>query len=326
MSPKRRKLDDQWMPPRVYRGKSAYEYHPKNGGAVRLCGLDAEKSNVWIEYEKAKVQESQEGSALHLIKLFIQSAQFNQYAMNTQKDYLHCKVRIEEAFGKMPAEKIQPKHIRLFMDARGKESTVRANRERSFFYAVYSWGYERGMVSHNPCKGVKPFKEKSRDKYITDQEYKKVYDIALPMIQVAMEIAYLCAARTGDILKITCYDVKENGLFIMQGKTGKKQIKSWTPRLRAAINLAQKQPSKIKTNYIIHNRAGQPYTSSGFKAIWRRYKLRAEVDCTFHDIKAKGISDYDGDKQRFSGHKSKSQMEVYNRKTEVVQTLNPKKK
>lgn len=32
MSPRRRKDPaDAWMPPRVYRGKSAYEYHPPDG-------------------------------------------------------------------------------------------------------------------------------------------------------------------------------------------------------------------------------------------------------------------------------------------------------
>lgn len=32
---------DAWLPSRVYRGKSAYEWHPKSGGCVRLCGLGA---------------------------------------------------------------------------------------------------------------------------------------------------------------------------------------------------------------------------------------------------------------------------------------------
>lgn len=46
---------------------------------------------------------------------------------------------------------------------------------------------------------------------------------------------------------------------------------------------------------------------------------------TFHDLKAKGISDYEGDKQYFSGHTSKSMMEKYNRTADVVDIVNPKK-
>ncbi|AYB49643.1 hypothetical protein CJJ19_09595 [Candidatus Williamhamiltonella defendens] len=50
-----------------------------------------------------------------------------------------------------------------------------------------------------------------------------------------------------------------------------------------------------------------------------------KLDCTFHDLKAKGISDYKGstkDKQLFSGHKSESQILVYDRKVKKSPTLN----
>ena len=48
---------------------------------------------------------------------------------------------------------------------------------------------------------------------------------------------------------------------------------------------------------------------------------------TFHDIKAKGISDYEqGDKQLFSGHKTRKAMEVYNRRIQEVAALDPKKR
>lgn len=44
---------------------------------------------------------------------------------------------------------------------------------------------------------------------------------------------------------------------------------------------------------------------------------------TFHDLKAKGISDYESssrDKQLFSGHKTESQVLVYERKLTVLPT------
>ena len=50
---------------------------------------------------------------------------------------------------------------------------------------------------------------------------------------------------------------------------------------------------------------------------------------TFHDIKAKGISDFEGnihDKQQFSGHKTVGQVNVYDRRTEIVPTIGSIKK
>lgn len=49
------------------------------------------------------------------------------------------------------------------------------------------------------------------------------------------------------------------------------------------------------------------------------------TDFTFHDLKAKGISDYEGssrDKQLFSGHKTETQVLVYDRKVKVTPSLN----
>ncbi|HBR7307229.1 TPA: hypothetical protein L9294_001214 [Klebsiella aerogenes] len=45
---------------------------------------------------------------------------------------------------------------------------------------------------------------------------------------------------------------------------------------------------------------------------------------TFHNIKAKAISDYEGsskEKQMFSGHKTESQVVTYDRKVKISPTL-----
>ena len=126
-------------------------------------------------------------------------------------------------------------------------------------------------------------------------------------------------------LKLTKAKIEAESLRIKQGKTGKEQVKRWTPRLKAAIALAVKQPSKIETLYILHTKHGQPYTSSGFKSNWQRAKEKVNADFTSHDLKAKGISDYEGDKQYFSGHKSKSMMEKYNRTADIVDPKKAKK-
>ncbi|MCF4053644.1 hypothetical protein L2V98_19965, partial [Escherichia coli] len=63
---------------------------------------------------------------------------------------------------------------------------------------------------------------------------------------------------------------------------------------------------------------------------WNQAKHAAEkksgvpFGCNFHDIKAKGISDYEGssrDKQIFSGHKTENQVLIYDRKTKITPTL-----
>ncbi|KAA5637656.1 integrase, partial [Pseudomonas aeruginosa] len=47
----RQNKDDAWMPPRVYLGRSAYEYHPKGGGNIRLCDKTSTQAQVWSAWE-----------------------------------------------------------------------------------------------------------------------------------------------------------------------------------------------------------------------------------------------------------------------------------
>ncbi len=78
----------------------------------------------------------------------------------------------------------------------------------------------------NPCRGVSKFTEKPRDRYITDEEYLLVYKHAILAVRIVMEISYLCAARIRDVLSIEHKDIREQGIYIEQGKTGKKQEKN----------------------------------------------------------------------------------------------------
>lgn len=329
-----RKDADKWMPNRVYKGKSAFEFRPKGGGCIRLCPLTAPKSTVWRRYEQeVKRLEMVGGTFSELVNDYMKGDYFtNDLAPRTQKDYRGYWVNVEPVFGKAKSDVIEPAHIRVYMDKRGKKSKSQANREKAFISAVFKWGYERGMVKSNPCKGVRAFKERERTRYINDAEYNLLLSVAPDHVKAAMEIAYLCGARKGDVLDMKKGQLQETGIYIKQGKTGKEQIKEWTPRLKAAIRLASSVKSTIDTMYVIHTKKGQRYTESGFDSAFRLAKKEAQrvsdkkelglkIDFTFHDLKAKAISDYDGDKQKFSGHKTASQVARYDRKVAVVETI-----
>lgn len=328
-----RNSENAWLPPRVYRGKSAYEFHPVGGGALRLCDLSASQADVWRLYELAAMDKPLSlGSNIfsELVRLFMQSPDFFELAAETQRDYTKYSRKVLSVFGAMPPNDIEPQHIRIYMDKRGLNSRVQANREKSFMSRVFRWGYERGFAKQNPCSGVKQFKETARKRYITDAEYMAVLNAAPPYVQVAMEIAYLCCARQADVLSMQEWQIQEEGIYIKQGKTGVEQVKMWTDRLRSAVTLAHTLSlnSGMVTQYLIHQPNGSHYTRNGFNSAWALSRAKAKADnpdlsfdFTFHDLKAKGISDLDGDlrfKQRVSGHMNASQTRRYDRKISKV--------
>ncbi|WP_444884536.1 hypothetical protein [Microbulbifer sp. PSTR4-B] len=80
--------------------------------------------------------------------------------------------------------------------------------------------------------------------------------------------------------------------------------------------------------YLIRGRIGQRYTRDGFNSTWSpEQKAAYEAGALparfrFHDLKIKGISDFEGNKQEFSGHKTRSMMERYNHTADKVVSLN----
>jgi hypothetical protein len=102
------------------------------------------------------------------------------------------------------------------------------------------------------------------------------------------------------------------------------------------MNEAKSLHEGVASIFVINKTGGGKLTSDGLRSSWRRAMDKLAVThpdiertFTFHDIKAKGISDFDGnihDKQQFSGHKTVGQVNVYDRRTEVVPTIGSVKK
>jgi site-specific recombinase XerC len=334
MSPRKRIKGPEWLPVRCYIGKSAYEYRPKSGGCVRLGKLTESKEVVLAKYNAARLlHEEPTGAFSELIRQYLASVNYKSLAIRTRKDYAEYGDKLSLVFGKMNRHRIKPHHIRQYMDKRKEAGVItQANREKSFLSTVFSWAYENGKVSMNPVKGVKKFTEPPRQRYIEDWEYNlwlnQAY-IKWPLLAAAMEISYCCAARQGDVWSLTRSQLLEGGIYIKQGKTGKQQIKEWNPRLRAAVDLALSVQKITNFNLVFCDANGyQPtqgclrhWALDARKEAKLNYDGELNIDFTFHDIKAKAISDYEGNKQEFSGHKTAAQVAIYDRKIKVTPTL-----
>jgi len=288
-------------------------------------------SKLWQRYEEEKSKRHDVMTFSKLWGMFLASPTFTELAARTQSDYRQHQKKLLAVFGNMKADDIKIEQVRIYMDKRGITSKNQANQEVSSMSRVFGWGYERGYVKGNPCRGIRKFTLVDRDVYIPDEDYLAIYECARVEVQVAMEISYLCAAREGDVFDLQIPDLRADGIFIEQNKTGKKQIKQWTPRLRAAIELARQhffhQSAK---GYVLPSPPGGRMNKKTFNTWWNNakkaiaQKLGRPVLGTFHDIKAKASSDYEGssrDKQLFSGHKTESQVMVYDRKVKITPTL-----
>ena len=72
----------------------------------------------------------------------------------------------------------------------------------------------------------------------------------------------------------------------------------------------------------MHTKTGQQIGREAFKSVWIRLKKKMVLEgiepFNFHHLKAKGVSDFEGDKLQASGHSDPKMLKVYDRKKHTV--------
>src|SRR5690606_17046925 len=250
-------------------------------------------------------------------------------APRTQKDYARHLMVLREEFGHRHPDDVQPRDIGRFLDVpKGKIHRVRmvAVLSAVYGYMVGAWY----VAEKNPCRDVKRPKNPPRDRYITNEEFDAVHAIMPPRMKIAMELALLTCQRQGDLLALKWADVKDDGIYFRQQKTGQGRIVERTEALNDVLDRAKKLVPQVPKVYVLHTRKGKPYSSDGFRAIWQRYMRKAvetgviQERFRFHDLRAKSVSDEDDVEiaQLRAGHVSKAMtLRVYSRKMRRVKAL-----
>lgn len=205
------------------------------------------------------------------------------------------------------------------------------NREKALFSTIFNhartWGYTDAM---NPCIGVKGFKEVPRDRYVSDEEYKAVWDVAHSTVQDAMDLALCTGQRPADVLKIQVTDIVDSKLFIKQGKTGKKLRISIEGELATIIDRIMAKPRDKVNMALLQDPDGQQLTYTAMRSRFDKAREVSGVNFQFRDLRAKAATDTEdlAHAQRLLGHKNRTTTEIYtrDRKGDLVQPLKRNRK
>lgn len=291
------------LPRHVYYKHSAFYFVDRHNKWHRLGATYADAMVAYANLMAAEARTTTMGNVLDRYQREIVPTK----ARATRKNNLRELGLLRKAFGQMRPDDIKPQDVYRYMDAR--KAPVAAKREKSLLSHVFSWAIQWGEATDNPCRLVRSrYTEKPRERYVTDEEFAAVYEIAPEVIKLAMELALMTGLRQGDILGIKLTDFTENGLEVRTGKTGKRMIYEWTPELKSVLEGAKKlrEKEKVRGVYLLVGRQGQRYTPDGFRAMWQRVQRKAmEQDLidkrfTFHDLRAKAASD--SEDERLLGH------------------------
>lgn len=323
----RRRKNNFNLPPRMYLKHGAYYYVSRENKWIRLSDDKAIAFAKWAEIEgetprELGTEKPRTGSMGALIdKYMIEIAP--KKAKSTYTGNLMEAKNLKGVFGNMLILEVRPTHIAKYLDIRGLKSKIRANREISLLSHIFSYAMRWGLIDRNPCLGVAKHTEKGRDRYITDSEFESVKKLASDFIATVMDFAYITAMRRGDILKLRLDQITEEGIWIKQSKTGSKQLYEWTDGLIDVVTRAKALKRPIRGLYLFCTRQGQPYSDTGFKAMWNRVQVKwadqGGQRFTFHDIRAKALTDAKAkgmDAQSLAGHATSAMTEHYIKRRE----------
>lgn len=250
---------------------------------------------------------------------------------STQKQYLYCERLLKEMFAEFTPDQVTHGSIVKMLDM-WRHSPSTANRLLTVLKQVFQWALDREMVVRNPCESVRRLNQKSRDRLITPDEYRLIYNEAAPWLQVIMDLCYLTGQRIGDVLTIQHESLKEEGIYFEQAKTGKKLTVAWSDDLRTVVQRAIDIASQSKTRpspYLVPTRKGTPRAHTN---VWRVFKEACRHvqidDITLHDIRA--MSGTEAEKQgrdpsALLGHADRKTTQIYLRDKSVKVVTGPEK-
>lgn len=261
----------------------------------------------------------------------------------TQIGYKKGIRNLNAAIGHYKLAEVTPQEVYTYI--RKRSAKIAARREKSVLSHAFTKAVEWGYIASHPFKGeVRLEGEKPRTRYITDAELEAIYALKpkrkgdpTKQIQAYIQLKYVTGARQGDILSLTKAAMSDEGIRVVQRKTGKRQLFTWTDKLEQAVAEAQGERKIVDINRpIFCTRRGKSYVNpvtgeaSGWQSIWQRFMKRLINEkviserFTEHDIRAKTGSDSDSDEdaRKLLGHDNVgTTRKHYRRKEEVVRPL-----
>lgn len=180
----------------------------------------------------------------------------------TQDDYTDAIGRLRQVFGAMWPEDLEPKHVYQYLRERGAKT--RANREIAVLSNVMQQAIEMGLIDANPCRQVRRNPESPREREVLDAEVAAFMGVTPGWLDAYIAIKSLTGLRQGDMLRLTLFAARDDGLYVETGKRGKRLLFSWTASLSEAWAEAKAQRRKPSETRLF------PISASGFKTAWNR--------------------------------------------------------
>lgn len=229
---------------------------------------------------------------------------------------------------------------------------TKANHWLRYLRRVFGWAREHDHVTTNPAAGIKQVKEKGAHRMPTVDVFRNVQAYAkecsargprargaVPAyLWAAMELAYQARLRGIEVLTLADAHVDGDVLRTNRRKGSRDNLVRKGAETEEAIAMLRARraaiweknggviPIRAEDRYLFVSEDGERLTEDSWQTAWGRMMRNAVTDRVItpdqrfglHSLKHRGITDTKGDKQRASGHKSKSMVDRYDHELPIV--------
>jgi len=196
-----------WVFEKRIRGESVLRSHTLGRFPVISLGEAREKA-LTLEKEAVEgVDRKAEVKNMQTVRTILD--RYDEMHLAQLRTGKQRRKQIEVAFGSRlddPLNKVERRHLQEFIDkVAGKGTKVLANRYKAAISAFTSFAWKRGYIDHNIGAGLAkaPGKEKPRDRVLSLNEVRAIYDAAgllSPLWTPIIRLLILTAQRRGDIV------------------------------------------------------------------------------------------------------------------------------
>jgi integrase len=210
-----------------------------------------------------------------------------------QEDSRIIKADLLPAWGARKACDIHRRDVIALLDSIGIQRAVpiMANRTRALISGIFTFAVEREFVSSSPCYGLKKkFKEKSKDRFLSDIEIKALWNQVTeeaPETRAALLLIILTGQRPGEVIKAKWTDISPDHAWRLsneQTKNGRSQI---VPLNSGAIDILNDLRRRCDPNDCIFKTSrSQHIKHRSLQNATRRIAIKAKIPFfTPHDLR-----------------------------------------
>lgn len=307
---------DKHLPRCVFLRHGAY-YLVRDKRWIRLA---EDLRSALVEY--ARLQEQKLGGMPELIEQALPFV-IRGKAKSTVAQYQTAARRLQEVFKDFAPNQVLPKHVAQLRREMADTPNM-TNRVITVLRLVFDYALEEQLVDANPCTGIKRLTEAKRTRLITPEEFRAIYAQAGDRLQVIMDLLYLTGQRVVDVLNLRVANLREDGIYFKQGKTGAQLAVAWNPELRKVVARAKALQGDVRALTLLVNkhRKAPDYRSVALQFDTAR-KAAGVGDVDMRDIRAMAATHADSQGHNptaLLGHTSPTMTKRYLRE-KVVPTV-----